>query len=179
MVISFFFLDPVHPFLSSMAVLYHVNKEREQQRQRRLRERLLKSEVALLQTLSGLIHLARFVKCWKLFLELNSKRLYQSSESCCLVFTSSTKRDIMHFHVLVVQWRKRNVGKSVMHVQGCCFVNLNLGLLTAPENIIKYHNTGMVMVMVMVCYVIFWSGQLLFLPFSLTSSSPLLKLQEG
>ena len=66
-----------------------------------------------------------------------------------------------------------------MHVQGCCFVNLNLGLLTAPENIIKYHNTGMVMVMVMVCYVIFWSGQLLFLPFSLTSSSPLLKLQEG
>ena len=67
------------------------------------------------------------------FLELNSRRLYQSSgkekESCRLVFTSSTKREIMHFHVLDVQWRKRNVGKSVMHVQGCCFVNLNLGLL--------------------------------------------------
>ena len=103
MVISFVCLDPVHPFLSSMAVLYHVNKEREQQRQRRLRERLLKSEVALLQTLSRLIHLVQFVKCWKLFLELNSKRLYQSSESYCLVFTSSTKRDIMHFHVLDVQ----------------------------------------------------------------------------
>ena len=112
-----------------MAVLYHVNRELEQQRQRRLRKRHLKSEVALLQTLSRLFHLVQFVKCWKFFLELNSKKLYQSSESCGLVFTSSTKREIMHFHVLDVQWRQRNVGKSVMHVQGCCFVNLNLGIL--------------------------------------------------
>ena len=52
----------------------------------------------------------------EIFLELNSKRLYQSSESCGLVFTSSTKREILHFHVLDVQWRQRNVGKSVMHV---------------------------------------------------------------
>ena len=125
MVISFVCLVPVHPFLSSMAVLYHVNRELEQQRQRRLRKRHLKSEVALLQTLSRLFHLVQFVKCWKFFLELNSKKLYQSSESCGLVFTSSTKREIMHFHVLDVQWRQRNVGKSVMHVQGCCFVNLN------------------------------------------------------
>ena len=129
MVISFVCLVPVHPFLSSMAVLYHVNKEREQQRQQRLRKRHLKSEAALLQTLSRLIHLVQFVKCWKFFLELNSKRLFQSSESCGLEFTSSTKREIMHFHVLDVQWRQRNVGKSVMHVQGCCFLNLNLGLL--------------------------------------------------
>ena len=28
-----------------------------------------------------------------------------------------------------------------MHVRGCSFVNLNLGLLTAPENTITYHNT--------------------------------------
>ena len=129
MVISFVCLVPVHPFLFSMAVLYHVNRELEQQRQRRLRKRHLKSEVALLQTLSRLFHLVQFVKCWKFFLELNSKKLYQSSESCGLVFTSSTKREIMHFHVLDVQWRQRNLGKSVMHVQGCCFVNLNLGLL--------------------------------------------------
>ena len=67
MVISFVCLAPVHPFLSSMAVLYHVNKEREQQRQRLLRKRHLKSEVALLQTLSRLIHLVQFVKCWKFF----------------------------------------------------------------------------------------------------------------
>ena len=49
-------------------------------------------------------------------LELNFEGLYQSSgkekESCCLVFPSSTKREIRHFHVIVV------------HVQSCCFANL-------------------------------------------------------
>ena len=45
-------------------------------RRRQLRKRHLKSEFALLQTLSRLI---QFVKCWLIFLELNSKRLYQSS----------------------------------------------------------------------------------------------------
>ena len=49
-------------------------------------------------------------------LEMNSKGLYQSSgkerESCCLV------------SCLVVQRRQRNVQKSVMQVQSCCFANL-------------------------------------------------------
>ena len=53
----------------------------------------------------------------KIFLELNSKELHQSSgkgkESCFLVF---------------VQRRQRNAQKSVMHVQSCCFANLNLSL---------------------------------------------------
>ena len=78
-----------------------------QQRRRRLRKRHLKSEVALLQTLSRLFHLVQFIKCWQFSLELNSRRLYQSSgkekESPCLVFTSSTKREIRYFHVVVVQ----------------------------------------------------------------------------
>ena len=56
-------------------------------------------------------------------LELNSKGLYQNSgkgkESCCLVFPSSTKREIRHFHVVVVQRRLRHVQKSVMHVFFC------------------------------------------------------------
>ena len=43
---------------------------------------------------------------WAIFLELNSEGLYQSSgkekESCCLGFPSSTKREIKHFHVVVV-----------------------------------------------------------------------------
>ena len=52
---------------------------REQQQRRRLRKRHLKSEFALLQTLSRLFHLVQFVKCWQFFLELNSKILYQSS----------------------------------------------------------------------------------------------------
>ena len=42
------------------------------------------------------------------------------------MFPSSTKREFRHFHVVVVQRRQRNVSKSVMHVQSCCFTNLNL-----------------------------------------------------
>ena len=91
-------------------------RELKQQRQRRLRERHLKSEFALLQTLSRLLHLVYFVKCWQMFLELNSKGLYQSSgkekQSCCLAFPSSTKREFRHFHVVVVQRQLRNVQKK-------------------------------------------------------------------
>ena len=42
------------------------------------------------------------------------------------MFPSSTEREIRHFHVVVVQRRLRNVQKSVMHVQSCCFANINL-----------------------------------------------------
>ena len=56
--------------------------------------------------------------------------MYQSSvkekENCCFVFPSSTKREIRHFHVVVVQRRQRNVQKSMMHVQSCYFANVNL-----------------------------------------------------
>ena len=61
------------------------------------------------------------------FLELNSNGLHQSSgkekESCCLVFASSTKREISHFHVVVGQRRQINVQTNVMHVQSCCFAD--------------------------------------------------------
>ena len=43
---------------------------------------------------------------WQFFLESNSKRLYRNSgkeKESTLVFTSSTKREITHFHVVVVQ----------------------------------------------------------------------------
>ena len=64
-----------------------------------------------------------------LFWKLNSKRLYQTSgkdkKSRWLVFTSWAKREIRHFHVVVVQRRQRNVQKSgVIHLQSCCFSNL-------------------------------------------------------
>ena len=58
---------------------------------------------------------------WVVFiLEMNAEERYKSSgkeTESCLVFTSSTKREIKHFHVVVVQRRLRNVQKSVMHVQ--------------------------------------------------------------
>ena len=49
------------------------------------------------------------------------------------LFPSSTKRKIRQFHVVVVvvQRRQRNVQKSVMHVQSCCFACLNLLLFFA------------------------------------------------
>ena len=40
------------------------------------------------------------------------------------MFKSSIKREIRHFHVVFVQRLQRNVQKSVMNVQSCCFVNL-------------------------------------------------------
>ena len=49
------------------------------------------------------------------------ERKFQSS-----LFTSSIKREIRHFLVVVLQWRQRNVQKSVMHVQSCCFANPSL-----------------------------------------------------
>ena len=42
------------------------------------------------------------------------------------MFPSSTKREIRHCHVVVVQRRLRNVLKSVMHMKSYCFANLNL-----------------------------------------------------
>ena len=78
-----------------------------QRRQRRLRKCLLKSEVALLQTLQHLFHLVQFVKCWQFFQSFEFwktvtkfKKRVRKSLSC--VFTSSSKREIRHFHVVVV-----------------------------------------------------------------------------
>ena len=57
-------------------------RELKQQRNRGLRKLHVKSDVALLQTLSRLFSRVQVVKCWQLFLELNSKRLYQSTGMC-------------------------------------------------------------------------------------------------
>ena len=67
---------------------------------------------------------------------MNFKSLFRSSgiekESRYLVFTSSKKREIRHFHVVVVQWRKSNVQKSVMYVQSCVFaVLVDLSVIVA------------------------------------------------
>ena len=70
-------------------------RELKRQRWWRIQKRHLKSIFTLLQTLSCLFHLVQFGKWWQIFLELNSKGVYRSSEkekeNCCLVFTS-----IMH-----------------------------------------------------------------------------------
>ena len=65
----------------------------------------------------------KFFRSWLLkdCIEVQEKK-----ENCCLLFMSSTKREIRTFHVVIVQRRQRNVQKRVMHVNCCCFANLNL-----------------------------------------------------
>ena len=50
----------------------------------------------------------------------------KEKESRCLVFWPSTKRQIRHFHAIVLRWRQRNVQKSAMHVQ-IVFLRLQRG----------------------------------------------------
>ena len=58
--------------------------------------------------------------------------LEQEKENFCVAFTYFMKgaREIRKFHVEVVQRRLRNVQKIAMHVQSCCFANINHCFLT-------------------------------------------------
>ena len=128
-------LSPKMLPISFLFCLLYSIRELKQQRWWRLQKCHLNSEFARLQTLSRLFQLFHCVKCWQLSLELNLKDCIKSSgkekESCCLAFTSSTKHEIIRwFHVEVVQQQQRNVLKSMMHVQSCCFANLNLLLFS-------------------------------------------------
>ena len=90
----------------------------------------LKIKFALFQTSLILFHLI----CQMLakFSGLNPKGPYLSlekeRETFCVVFTYSVKQvhEIGKFHLPVVQRWLKNVQKSVMHVQSCCFANINL-----------------------------------------------------
>ena len=54
------------------------------------------SEFALLQTLSRFFHLVHLVKCWQMFLELNSKGVYQSwgKEKKVVVLCSRPRQNV-------------------------------------------------------------------------------------
>ena len=52
------------------------------------------------------------------------------------------RKSLPYVQVVVVLWRQRNAQESVMHVQSCCFANLNLllvlpFLLTSPLSLLK------------------------------------------
>ena len=101
------------------------NREFKIPRQRRPRKRRSKSKFAFLQCLSQLFQLIYFVKCKRTLFEPNCKETYTASERDRLfsrrLVMSFIKREIRHFSVAVEQWRQRNVQKSVMRVQSCCF----------------------------------------------------------
>ena len=53
------------------------------------------------------------------------------------------------FHVVLVQWRQRNVPKSVMHVQSCMFCQYKLIAFTSfslksPSSLLKFRNIVLV-----------------------------------
>ena len=106
------------------------NREFKIPRQRRPRKRRSKSKFAFLQCLSQLFQLIYFVKCKRTLFEPNCKETFPASERDRLfsrrLVMSLIKREIRLFSVAVVQWRQRNVQKSVMHVQSCCFCLFNL-----------------------------------------------------
>ena len=93
----------------------HIIRELKQQRRRRL------------QTLSRLFHLVYFIKCWQMFLELNSKGLYQSSgkEEKVVVLCSRPRQNVNSgtFTLQSGNDGKEMYKKSVMHVQSCCSAN--------------------------------------------------------
>ena len=109
-------------------------RELEQQIRGRLRKHHLKTEFPLLQTLSRLVPsrsvrqmLANYLGVqWILRDCTVQEGRRKDKETRYLVSKSSTKREIKNFHVAVVQRRQRNVQKSVMRVQSCCFTDLKL-----------------------------------------------------
>ena len=89
----------------------------------------------LCRVYSNLLNMA--AKCRRISQKLISwaphSSLEREKEIRRRLFTSSIKLAIRHFHVVVVQGRWRNVPKSMMHVQSCCFANINLLLFWRPR----------------------------------------------
>ena len=82
---------------------------------------------------------------WSWFLGDRTNKFRKRQKSSSLLVNISIKNEIRHFHVVVMQWRQRNVQKSVMHMQSCHFANLNIGIaflmfsLLSPLSLLKLH----------------------------------------
>ena len=123
--------------------------------------------------LSRLFQLVQFVKCWQIFLELNSKRLYQSSgkeeESRCLVFMSSTKHEIGHFHVVAVH-KKGDARTKLLFCYCKPIAFLPFSLPSPPSlpklpNVLHLHRTA------------FRVGTIIYSWFSVSRHSKLIKIK--
>ena len=112
------------------------------------------------------------------FLQLNSKRLYQSlgkeKQGRCLVFTSSTKREIWHFHDVYSGSDGKETYKRARCTSKFFFANLNLllfsrsrwrrrcrclsSLLSFPDanQILLYYGLLVVAVIIIIYYYFFY-----------------------
>ena len=107
--------------------------------------------IRVFSNFSRLLQFAENVKCRRISLGLISWGPHYSSlererEIGRRLFTFSIKREIRHFHVVVVQWRQRNKQKSVMHVQSCCSTHKSIASLTfampTPSSLLKLTNSS-------------------------------------
>ena len=105
-------------------------REFEQQRRRRLQTRHLKSEFALLQTLSLLFNPIQLENNGNFFSGVELQRIVlkfrKRNRKLLPRVHVSTKRKNRKFHGVVKQRRQRTVPKCVMHVQSYRFANQNL-----------------------------------------------------
>ena len=102
-----------------------------------IRKRHLISEFALLQTLSRLFHLVYFVKCIKV----------QEKKKKVVVLCSRPRQNVNlgTFTLYMPNSGKEMYKTSVMHVESCCFANVNLLLfcrsrLPLPTSLLKLPN---------------------------------------
>ena len=86
-----------------------------------------KMDFTSFQTFSRLSQFALLLKRRKFWLELKrggrARVQTEMVEFIPLSFPYSSKLKVWSFHVVVVQAQQRNVQKSVMHVQSCCFAH--------------------------------------------------------
>ena len=117
----------VYSFVIICMTKHFVDMELKQPWRLGRRKRHLRSELALFQTSTILFHLVQFVQWWRIILVSNWKGLQCLSKlRTCLVFSSSTKREIKKPHVVIIQRRQRNVHKSEMHGYNLLFATSNL-----------------------------------------------------
>ena len=104
-----------------------------------------------LPSLSRLFRFAENVLYKWIFQELNSWRLNPSikvgRKHGRFVFTTSIKRPVREFHVVVVQWRQRNVLKSLLHVQSCFSLikTTFFAVLVAVNVIVAYFESSLIL----------------------------------
>ena len=126
--------------LASRDVIAPFFSELKQQRRRRLGKRHVKKWIRSTSNFIALIPTRTIRQMLVIFSGAEFKKTVwefrkRKRKSLLSSFTSFTKREIRHFHVVVVQRRQRNVQTSVMHVQSCCFANLNLLLFCRSSNV--------------------------------------------
>ena len=93
---------------------------------------------------------------WSWILKTVSKFRKRKGKFLSHVFTSSTKSEIRHFHVVVAQRRQRNVQKSMIRGQRCC-INQSEPIaffpfsLPSPPSLLKLPHEGLLRMEVGLC----------------------------